>query len=122
MTGARAATSEATGAAGATGGTSDVPGESGSGGCACSIDATANGTSIFVLAAFVALPWRARPAPSARADQTSVNGFGRLSRDASAAGTVKKKMVPRPMMLSTQMRPPCASTIPRATGSPSPTP
>jgi hypothetical protein len=44
-----------TGAAGSTGGTSDVPGESGSGGCACAIDATANSTSIFVLAAFVAL-------------------------------------------------------------------
>ena len=44
-----------TGAAGSTGGTSTVPGESGSGGCACAIDATANGTSIFVLAAFVAL-------------------------------------------------------------------
>ena len=44
-----------TGAAGATGGASDVPGESGSGGCACSIDATGDGASILVLAAFVAL-------------------------------------------------------------------
>jgi hypothetical protein len=44
-----------TGAAGSTGGASDVPGESGSGGCACSIDATGDGASILVLAAFVAL-------------------------------------------------------------------
>jgi hypothetical protein len=47
--------SSSMGAGGTTGGASDVPGESGSDACACSINATGDGASIFVLAAFAAL-------------------------------------------------------------------
>ena len=39
-----------------------------------------------------------------------------------ATGNVKKNFVPRPCSLSTQIWPPCASTIPFAIGNPSPHP
>ena len=39
-----------------------------------------------------------------------------------AVGIVKKKVLPRPGALSTQMRPPWASTMPLTMGSPSPAP
>jgi len=58
--------------------------------------------------------------PCGKADCASI--ATRLRRQGTESGTLKKNRLPRPGALSTQMRPPCASTMPRAMESPSPTP
>ena len=60
------------------------------------------------------------PHPKNHARQCSVSE-GRASA-AGVPGTVKKKTLPRPSVLSTQIRPPCASMIPRVMGNPNPAP
>jgi polyhydroxybutyrate depolymerase len=47
---------------------------------------------------------------------------GTCSPSVDAVGTVKKKVVPTEILLSTQIRPPCSSTIPLTIGSPNPAP
>jgi len=44
------------------------------------------------------------------------------ARGGHAVGIVKEKVVPRPSVLSTQIRPPWASTMPLVMGRPSPAP
>ena len=69
--------------------------------------------------------------PIERSVDLEAGGIGRLHpgddslakpRPRQASGSEKKKRLPRPGSLSTQMRPPCASTMPRAIDSPRPTP
>ena len=48
--------------------------------------------------------------------------YGALSPSGRPFGIEKKKVEPLPKVLSTQIRPPCASTMPLVIGSPSPAP
>lgn len=57
-----------------------------------------------------------------RRDQASDGFAAPLYVLLDASGRVKKKLVPRPGLLSTSIVPPCASTIPFTMANPSPAP
>lgn len=62
--------------------------------------------------------WGIGTEPTADGGRQTADG----RRQFSARGTVNQKVVPAPSVLTTQMRPPCASTMWRAMASPRPVP